>query len=525
MRNITCPAKELTSAGQTVARYPAEPSKEEEQMSLHISKKLCARAASRRYSRWSSIKWGRIVKKVRRLQERIAKAVRAQKHRKVRHLQWILTHSYYARLLAVRRITTNKGKRTSGIDGIVWRTSRQKMRGVFQLRRRGYQALPLRRIYIPKKSGKLRPLSIPVFRDRAMQALYALALQPIAETLADPNSHGFRIGRSTADAIGKCFNCLARQCSPQWILEADITACFDSISHEWIMNNIPLDKKMLRAWLEAGYLESGKLYPTLQGTPQGGVISPVIMNMTLDGLEKAVHAVLPTRYSHGRCPAVHVVRYADDFITTSSTKELLENAVLPAVQTFLAQRGLVLSNEKTRIRHIDDGFEFLGFNLRKFNGRLLIRPPKDAVKGITAKVRQIIKNHRGNNTWELITELNPVIRGWANYYRHVCSSTAFRKVDEAIFKNLWNWVRRRHSCKGKKWSRRKYFRRYRNTSWSFFATLKRPDGTKQYRDLHKAGWMKIVRHVPVRAEANPFDASWREYFLKRKSRKYTLCSP
>lgn len=495
-------------------------------MSVHIFKKLCPRATSRQRSRWDSINWGRIVKKVRRLQERIAKAVQAHRTRLVRHLQWILTHSYYAWLLAVKRVTTNKGKQTAGIDGIVWKTSRQKMRGAHQLRRRGYKALPLRRAYILKKSGKLRPLSIPVIRDRAMQALYALALQPVAETLADPHSYGFRLDRSCADAIARCFVCLSRNCSPRWILEADIKSCFDRINHEWIMNNIPLDRKMLRAWLKAGYLEGGKLYPTLEGTPQGGVISPLIMNMTLDGLEKAVSAVLPTRHQYGQCPAVHVVRYADDFIITGCSKELLEETVMPTVRSFLSERGLTLSEEKTRIVRIEDGFDFLGFNLRKYNnGKLLIRPAKDAVKGIIAKARQIIKSHRGNDTWTLIKALNPVIRGWANYYRGVCSSRSFTRVDNAIFKNLWNWVRRRHTHKGKCWSRRKYFRHYRTTSWSFFATRTGAGETKVHLDLHKAGQTKIVRHVPIRATANPFDPSWREYFRKRKPRKYNTSKP
>jgi RNA-directed DNA polymerase len=306
-------------------------------------------------------------------------------------------------------------------------------------------------------------------------------------------------------------------------LEADIRACFDSINHEWILRNVPHDRKMLRAWLEAGYLESGKLYSTLEGTPQGGVISPVIMNMTLDGLENAVEAVLPTRHRLGQRPAVHVVRYADDFVITGCSKELLKETVLPVVVSFLAQRGLTLSAEKTRIVPIEKGFDFLGFNVRKYDGRLQIRPTKDSVKGITERTRLIIRSHRGNDTWSLITALNPLIRGWATYQRHVCSSRIYCKVDDAIFKNLWRWVRRRHTCKGKRWSRKKYFRRYRTTSWSFFATQKRADGTKVYQDLYKAGWTKIVRHVMVRAEANPFDPSWTDYFRQRKSRKYTPC--
>lgn len=320
---------------------------------------------------WDAISWPNVRKKVMRLQMRIAKATREGKHRKANSLSWILTHSYYAKLLAVRRVTTNKGKNTAGVDGVIWKTSAQKVAAIAALNRHGYKPMPLRRHYIPKKNGKKRPLGIPTMRDRATQALYALALKPIAETRGDPNSYGFRDGRSCHDAIQQVFNALAKLYSAQWILEGDIKSCFDEINHAWLLENIPMDKKILKAWLEAGYVEEGQRFPTKEGTPQGGIISPLLANMTLDGLEKTIYG--PNKRNR---QLVNVIRFADDFVATGRTKELLENEALPATKRFLYPRGLKLSDVKTLITNIDDGFDFLGFHVRKYNGKLLIRPAK-----------------------------------------------------------------------------------------------------------------------------------------------------
>ena len=239
-------------------------------------------ASPRVYSRWNSIPWKAVEKDVKRLQVRIAKAVSEKKYRRAKSLQWLLTHSYHGKLIAVRRVTTNRGKNTPGVDGVIWPTGRQKMAAVADLRRKGYAPLPLRRICIPKKNGRKRPLSIPTMHDRAMQALYKLALDPVAETIADPNSYGFRPHRRCADAIKQCFIILANRKSPTWILEGDIKACFDEISHKWILDNILLDKQVLGKWLRAGYIEEKTVYPTRKGTPQGGIISPTIANMVLN---------------------------------------------------------------------------------------------------------------------------------------------------------------------------------------------------------------------------------------------------
>ena len=334
---------------------------------------------------WTSINWKKVEKKVQELQMRIAKAVGEGKFRQAKSLQWLLTHSFYGKLLAIRRVVTNKGKKTPGVDGVVWNTPRKKMQAVNLLKRRGYRPLPLRRVYTKKKNGKLRPLSIPTMRDRAMQALYALSVVPVAETTGDPNSYGFRDRRCCADAIKQCYICLAKRSSARWILEADIQACFDRIDREWMLNNILIDKRTLRSWLDAGYVDKGKLYPTKPGTPQGSIISPVLANMTLDGLEWDVKNAVP------KGAKVHVIRYADDFIVTGESKEILQDKVRPAIRRFLSQRGLNLSGEKTRITRIEDGFDFLGQHLRKYGEKFIVTPSKNSVKGIVTNWGQILR--------------------------------------------------------------------------------------------------------------------------------------
>jgi RNA-directed DNA polymerase len=270
---------------------------------------------------WYAINWIAVNRNVSRLQARIVKATQQKKWGKVQSLQRLLTHSFSGKALAVKRVTENQGKDTPGVDQITWNTPQDKIDAVYSLKQRGYQPLPLRRIYIPKKNGKKRPLGIPVMKDRAMQALYLLALAPVAETTADTHSYGFRPQRSTADAIEQCFLVLGRQSAPQWILEGDIKGCFDKISHEWLLTHIPVERGILRKWLKAGFMDKRLLYPTEEGTPQGGIISPVLANMALDGLQR----LLKERFPSG----VSFCRYADDFIVTGRSRDLLEQHVKP----------------------------------------------------------------------------------------------------------------------------------------------------------------------------------------------------
>jgi RNA-directed DNA polymerase len=460
------------------------------------------------YRNWKLIKWDTVKYHVRRLQLRIAKAIKQKRFNKAKALQWLLTHSFFAKLLAIKRVTENKGKRTPGVDKITWKTPLQKLKAVKLLKRRGYKSLPLRRIHIPKKNGKLRPLGIPTFVDRAQQALHLLALEPVAEIQADLNSYGFRPKRSLHDAIGQCFLNLCRKNSPQWILEGDIKACFDKISHKWLEEHIMMDTPILKQWLKAGFIEKNAFYSTEEGTPQGGIASPSLANIALDGMENVVKAVGKAR------DKINFVRYADDFICTAANREILEQKVLPAIINFLKVRGLELSMEKTKITNIKEGFDFLGFNLRKYAGKLLIKPTKKGVKSFLDRIRETINTMRGNKTEDLIRILNSKIKGWSNHYKHVVSKKAFTYVDHQIFSSLWRWAKRRHPQKSITWIRKKYYKTIGLRRWCFSA----PDSKRNYQEnliLAHASDTKIIRHVKIIASATPYDQRYHEYFIKR----------
>ncbi|VFR52403.1 Retron-type RNA-directed DNA polymerase [plant metagenome] len=307
---------------------------EERQMTTSDVKASGVGASSPDAQMWEQADWPHIEAEVKRLQMRIAKAVREGRWGKAKALQRLLTRSHSSKMLAVKRVTENRGKRTPGVDGKVWLTPAARWKGMLSLRHRGYRTMPLRRVYIPKSNGKRRPLGIPCIRCRAMQALWKLALEPIAETLADPNSCGFRPERSTADAIEQCFNCLSHRTSAEWVLEGDIRGCFDNFSHSWLLEHIPMDKTILRRWLEAGYVDEGTLFESRAGTPQGGVISPVLANMALDGLEAAVLASTGGSERAHRRAKLNVIRYADDFVVTGASKDVLESVVLPSVASW-----------------------------------------------------------------------------------------------------------------------------------------------------------------------------------------------
>lgn len=486
---------------------------------MNVESSMCA--SSGKAAHWNQINWRRCDRRVRRLQARIVKATREGRWGKVQALQRLLTSSFSGKVLAVKRVTENRGRKTPGVDRVIWRTPADKLMALGSLQRRGYRPQPLRRIYIPKANGKQRALGIPTMRDRAMQALYRLALEPIAETTGDPNSYGFRSERSTADAIKQCFNALGREHCAQWVLEGDIKGCFDFISHTWMLTHVPMDKRLLRQWLEAGYIENRNLFPTEAGTPQGGIISPTLANMTLDGLEALLNTHFPRdQWVKGkRCsPKVNLVRYADDFIITGASKEILEDEVRPLVERFLKQRGLSLSPDKTRITHIDEGFDFLGQNLRKYGGKPLVKPSRKNTKAFLEKVRGIIEKNKSVSQSVLIGRLNPVIRGWANYHKHIVATDTFARVDHEIWRRLWRWARRRHPRKPRDWVKRKYFPALGTRIWTFASdTGKRSsDDSPVWLPLVYASDTKIRRHVKVRSSANPFDPTEDSYFLERK---------
>lgn len=469
-----------------------------------------AGAASHGEVDWTAIDWQKVNHNVRRLQARIVKAQQEGKWGKVRSLQYLLTHSFSGKALAVRHVTEDQGNRTPGVDGETWSTPEHKATAINTLRRRGYKPQPLRRVYIPKSNGKKRPLGIPTMKDRAMQALYLLALAPIGETTADPNSYGFRSERSTADAIEQCFNVLATKRSAQWVLEGDIKACFDRISHEWLLAHVPMDKTILRKWLNAGYMERRTFHTTKAGTPHGGSISPALANFALDGLERRIREAFPRTTRRGIDAKLNVVRYADDFIITGASKELLECEIKPLVEQFMSERGLELSKEKTTITHIEEGFDFLGQHIRKYNGKMLIKPSKQNIKTCLEKVRRLVKTHKATPAGKLVQILNPVIRGWALYHQHVVSKKVYRDIDHAIHQTLWQWAKRRHPHRSRRWTKAKYFGPFQGRAWVFHG-----DVNGQDKRLFHASTVPIKRHTKVKGEANPYDPAWEIYFEHR----------
>ena len=479
---------------------------------------MTAGASRRQPLDWRQINWRRAQRNVRRLQIRIVKAEQERKKRKVRALQRILVRSSSGRAVAVRRVTTNRGKQTPGVDQVVWDTPEKKTQAVADLREQTQRPQPLRRVSIPKSSGGKRHLGIPTMHDRAMQALHLLGLEPLAEARADPNSYGFRSARSTADAISQCFGMLSRKTSAQWVLEGDIRACFDGISHEWLLANVPVDKARLAEWLKAGYVEEGNWYPTEAGTPQGGVISPVLANLTLDGLERELNAKFARTKTLASRTQVHLIRYADDFLITGRTKELLEEEVKPVVEGFLAARGLELSPTKTRVTQIEEGFDFLGVNIRKFDGKLLTQPSQKNVKAMLGKVRAEIKAHPQARAGDLIVKLNPIIRGWANYHRHGASWRTFWRVDWQISQALWRWARRRHRKKTAAWVTKKYYPRADGRQ-VFSGTLLNRAGEVRPIRLNQAHETAIRRHIKIKGAANPYDPEWELYFEERAQRQ------
>ena len=485
---------------------------------MNVNQTTCA-ATDHEFA-WKSIDWKKCEAQVKKLQERIVKARKEGRHGKVQALQWTLTHSFAAKAIAVKRVTTNEGKKTPGVDGVLWSTDKAKYEAVLDLKRNGYKPQPLRRVFIKKANGKLRPLGIPTMKDRAMQALYLMALEPLAEMTADAHSYGFRKERGCQDAIQQCHTVLSHGYSPQWILEGDIKGCFDHISHDWLLANIPTDKVILKKWLKCGVIFKGELFKTEEGTMQGGIISPTLANMTLDGIQPILAQKYKRICRKGKhySPMVNLVRYADDFIITSAEKEVLEREIKPMLVEFLAERGLELSEEKTVITHIDDGFDFLGYNIRKYKGVLLIKPSKKSLKKFMQKIRGIIDSNKGSKQESLIRLLNPVITGWVNYYKNCVASDTFRKADYLIFEKLWQWATRRHPKKGKYWIADRYFTRVKNRNWCFVANFKKGK-TDDRIALKRLYDTKITRYVKVKGEANPFAPEWTEYFEKRKTYK------
>lgn len=473
-------------------------------------------------SQWKTIDWNRVKDVVNNLQSRIASAAKNSDWNKVRKLSRLLTRSFYARLLAVRKVTQNKGSRTPGVDGITWATQADKMRAALQLSCKRYHAKPLTRKYIPKKNGKLRPLSIPTMYDRAMQTLHALALGPIESATGDTTSFGFRPYRSTKDAYAYLHICQSKKHAPKWVIEGDIKACFDEISHEWILENTPMDKNVLKEFLKAGYIEEYHLFPTEKGAPQGGTISPIIANIALNGLETTLARRFYARNDgtidkkHRNKHKINYVRFADDFVITADTAETAQE-VLEVVKTFLEPRGLTLSEEKTLVTDISEGYNFLGWNFRKYKNTLLIKPSKGSQHEIIRKISEIIHKAKAWDQDRLIRILNPIIRGWAQYHNHAVSTAIFSKLDDIVYNMLVSWAKRRHQNKGTYWIMDKYWHTDGNRKYVFCT---------ENQTLERFSNTKIVRQRLAKLDKNPYIdrnyfEQWKRTEFHRKKRTRT----
>lgn len=463
-------------------------------------------------SEWHSIDWKAVQLFVGKAQARIAQAELEKDFRRVKRLQRSLIRSWQAKALAVRKVTENQGKRTSGVDRELWDTPEKKWKALSRLTLQGYQAKPLRRVWIPKADGRKRPLGIPTMLDRTMQALFLLAMEPAAECHADPNSYGFRKGRSTHDARSQLFVSLSKRVSARWVLDADITGFFDNINHDWLLSHVRMNKRVLKQWLKCGVVDKSQLQQTETGTPQGGIISPLLANLVLDGLETGLTEFIKNKlgFEKAKKAKVHLVRYADDFVVTGDSKELLETVVLPWVEAFLRERGLQIHTGKTRIVHVDAGFDFLGWNFRKYSEKLLIKPSQKNVKAFYCKVSQVIASHLSRPKAKLIQKLNPILIGWATYHQGVVAKATFTKLDHLIHWRLMRWAMRRHP----RWSRSKVHRHYwarSNTRWEFEAqATNRWEEEVQVR-LYRLADTSIVRHVKIKGDYNPFDPTWEQY--------------
>ncbi len=458
---------------------------------------------------WDAIDWQTVEGNVRNLRRRIYRASKLGQWNRVRSLMKLMLRSYSNLLASVRRVTQeNKGRKTPGVDHQVVLTPKSRMALVKKmLKYTLWKAKPTRRVYIPKANTKLRPLGIPTIKNRVAQAVVKNALEPSWEARFEGNSYGFRPGRSCHDAIKHVWFRLRSNARDRWILDADIKGAFDNISHEYILKaigHVP-SRELIKQWLKAGYVEAEILHATKSGVPQGGIISPLISNIALDGMQQLLKG------------KASVIRYADDFVATAPTREEIE-AIVPTIEKWLQERGLVMHAEKTRIVSVQNGFDFLGFSVKHYKGKCLFQPQKEKVFGLLKEVRRWLRSNRSASAENVIRHLNPILIGWSNYYKHASSKQTFSFVQHQIWDTLWKWCLRRHPNKGKHWIYKKYFQNTQKERWIFFSKITDKYGQSEVLQLFNMSHVRIERHIKVCGSASPDDPTLQEYWQNRQQR-------
>jgi len=474
-----------------------------------------------RLRRWQDINWRLTIKAVKDLRQQIYAASQCGDHKKLRSLQRLMLQSRANAELSVRQVTQiNKGRNTPGTDDLVATTPDERTQLVKELLQdKTWKARPARRVYIPKANGKTRPLGIPTIADRCRQAMVKNALEPEWEAKFEPCSYGFRPGRNCHDAIGRIFNVAKPQSKKNWVVDADIKGAFDHISHEILLtalDGFPA-KKLVNQWLKAGIMEQGIFAKTEMGTPQGGVISPLLLNIALHGMERAVGVSYKQHKDYTAITSNRaLIRYADDFVIFAETREDAQ-AAQDAIADWLKGRGLELSQEKTRIRNLKEGFDFLGFNIRIYAGRtthkdkLLIKPSKTSVQAFKNRLKQEWLNLKGHNVHSVIQRLNPIIRGWGQYFRNVVSMETFKRLDSYNYEKGMKWCRLTHPGKPMKWIESNYFGSLKMGSQNKWVLGDLETG----HHLIKLGWLTVKRHAPILHGASPDNPELRDYWKRR----------